>query len=79
MGGVAFVLSCAVLLSIFPEFDLVGTSFICMLIGSLFWLLLRYITTRRNGLCIEFRYSISRSGLSEMILWRVLKKLGCGC
>jgi hypothetical protein len=29
-----------------------------------------------NGLCIEFRYSKSRSGLSEMTLWRGFKKLG---
>jgi hypothetical protein len=29
-----------------------------------------------NGLCIEFRYSKSRPGLSEMTLWRGLKKLG---
>ena len=29
-----------------------------------------------NGLCIEFRYSKSRPCLSEMTLWRGLKKLG---
>mgnify|MGYP001580725947 CR=1 FL=1 len=76
MGGAAFVLSYAVLLFIFPTFDLVGASFISVLIGSLLWMLLWYWATRRNGVCIEFRYSNSRPGLSEMTLWRGLKKLG---
>jgi hypothetical protein len=76
MGGAAFVLSYAVLLSFFPEFDLVGASLIAMLVGSLVWLMLSYLATRMNGLCIEFRYSKSRPGLSEMTLWRGLKKLG---
>jgi hypothetical protein len=76
MGGAAFVLSYAVLLSFFPEFDLVGASLIAMLVGSLVWLMLSYLATRMNGLCIEFRYSKSRHGLSEMTLWRGLKKLG---
>ena len=75
MGGAAFVLSYAVLLSFFPEFDLVGASLIAMLIGSLCWLILSYLATRMNGLCIEFRYSKSRPGLSVMTLWRGLKKL----
>ena len=35
IGGAAFVLSYAVLLSFFPEFDLVGASLIAMLVGSL--------------------------------------------
>jgi hypothetical protein len=76
MGGSAFVLSYAVLLSLFPEFDIVGASLIAMLVGSLCWLILSYLATRMNGLCIEFRYSKSRPGLSEMTLWRGLKKLG---
>ena len=76
IGGAAFVLSYAVLLSFFPEFDLVGASLIAVLVGSLCWLMLSYLATRMNGLCIEFRYSKSRSGLSEMTLWRGLKKLG---
>jgi hypothetical protein len=76
MGGAAFVLSYAVLLSFFPEFDLVGASLISMLVGSLCWLMLSYLGTRMNGLCIDFRYSKSRSGLSEMTLLRGLKKLG---
>ena len=75
MGGAAFVLSYAVLLSFFPEFDLVGASLIAMLVGSLCWLILSYLATRVNGLCIEFRYSKSRPGLSVMTLWRGLKKL----
>ena len=75
LGGSAFVLSYAVLLSLFPEFDL-GTSLIAMLVGSLCWLMLSYRITHMNGLCIEFRYSKSRPGLSVMILWRGLKKLG---
>ena len=74
LGGAAFVLSYAVLLSLFPEFDL-GASLIAMLVGSLCWLMLSYRITRMNGLCIEFRYSKSRPGLSVMILWRGLKKL----
>jgi len=76
MGGAAFVLSYAVLLYVFPEFDLVGASLIAMFVGSLCWLMLSYLATRMNGLCIEFRYSKNRSGLSEMTLWRGLKKLG---
>ena len=76
MGGAAFVLSYAVLLFIYPTVDLVGASFISVLIGSLLWMLLWYWATRRNGVCIEFRYSNSRPGLSEMTLWRGLKKLG---
>jgi hypothetical protein len=75
IGGASFVLSYAVLLSFFPEFDLVGASLIAMLAGSLCWLMLSYLATRMNGVCIEFRYSKSRSGLSEMTLWRGLKKL----
>ena len=38
--------------------------------------MLSYLATRMNGLCIEFRYSKSRPGLSVMTLWRGLKKLG---
>jgi len=76
MGGAAFVLSYAVFLSFFPEFDLVGASLIAMLVGSLCWLMLSYLATRMIGLCIEFRYSKSRPGLSEMTLWRGLRKLG---
>jgi hypothetical protein len=75
LGGAAFVLSYAVLLSLFPEFDVVGASLIAMLVGSLCWLMLSYLATRMNGLCIEFRYSKSRPGLSVMTLWRGLKKL----
>ena len=76
MGSAAFVLSYAVLLSFFPEFDLVGASLTAMIVGSLCWLMLSYLATRMNGLCIEFRYSKSRPGLSVMTLWRGLKKLG---
>ena len=76
IGGAAFVLSYAVLLSFFPEFDLVGASLIAMLFGSLCWLILSYLATRMNGLCIEFSYSKSRPSLSEMRPWRGLKKLG---
>jgi hypothetical protein len=57
-------------------FDLVGASLIAMFVGSLCWLMLSYLATRMNGLCIEFRYSKSRPGLSEMTLWRGFKKLG---
>jgi hypothetical protein len=76
MGGAAFVLSYAVLLSFFPEFDLVGASLIAMFVGSLCWLMLSYLATRMNGLCIEFRYSTSRPCLSELTLWRRSKRLG---
>ena len=75
LGGAAFVLSYAVLLSLFLEFDLVGASLIAMLVGSLCWLMLSYWITRMNRLCIEFCYSKSRPGLSVMMLWRGLKKL----
>jgi hypothetical protein len=60
----------------FLEFDLVGASLIATLASSLCWLMLSYLPTRMNGLCIEFCYSKSRPGLSEMTLWRGLKKLG---
>ena len=76
IGGAAFVLSYAVLLAFFSEFDLVGASLIAIFVGSLCWLMLSYLVTRMNGLCIEFCYSKSRPGLSEMTLWRGLKKLG---
>jgi len=35
MGGAMFVLSYAVFLSFFPEFDLVGASLIAVLVGNL--------------------------------------------
>jgi uncharacterized membrane protein YraQ (UPF0718 family) len=76
IGGAAFVLSYAVLLYLFPGFDLVAASLIAMLVGTLCWLMLWYLATRMNGLCIEFDYSRSRPGLSERTLWRGLKKLG---
>ena len=53
-----------------------GASLIAVLVGNLCWLMLSYLATRMNGFCIEFRYSKSRLGLSEMTLWRGLKKLG---
>ena len=40
IGGAAFVLSYAVLLSFFPEFDLVCASLIVMLVGNFCWLML---------------------------------------
>ena len=50
MGGAATVLTHAVLLSLFPEFDMVGSSLIAMFVGSLCWLMLSYLATRMNGL-----------------------------
>ena len=47
-----------------------------MLASSFCWLMLSYLATRMNGLCIECRYSKSRPGLSVMTLWRGLRKLG---
>jgi hypothetical protein len=47
-----------------------------MFVGSLCWLMLLYLATRMNGLCIEFRYSTSRPCLSELTLWRRSKRLG---
>jgi hypothetical protein len=56
IGGAAVVLSYAVLLSLFPEVDMVGASLIAIVVGSLCWLMLSYLVTRMNGLCPEFRY-----------------------
>ena len=64
------------ILAFFPEFYLVEASLIAVLVGSLCWLMLSYLATHMNGLCIEFCYSKSRPSLSEMRLWRGLRKLG---
>ena len=76
LGGTIGVLSYALLLSIWPAIDLVGATIVAFLIGSAFWFLLSYLVTRSNGLCIEFRYSKSRPGLSVVTLWSGLKNLG---
>jgi len=76
LGATIGILSYAVLLSIWPAIDLAGATVIAFLIGSAFWFLLSYLVTRNNGLCIEFRYSKSRPGMSIVTLWRGLKKLG---
>ena len=76
LGGTIGILSYALLMSIWPTIDLVGATIIAFLIGSAFWFLLSYLVTRSNGLCIEFRYSKSRPGMSIVTLWRGLKQLG---
>ena len=76
LGATIGILSYALLLSIWHSIDLVGATIIAFLIGSAFWFLLSYLVTRNNGLCIEFRYSKSRPGLSVVTLWSGLKKLG---
>ena len=76
LGATIGILSYALLLSIWPGIDLAGATVIAFLIGSAFWFFLSYLVTRSNGLCIEFRYSKSRPGLSVVTLWRGLKRLG---
>ena len=76
LGGTIGILSYALLLSIWPSIDLAGATVIAFLTGSAFWFLLSYLVTRNNGLCIEFRYSKSRPGLSVVTLWSGLKRLG---
>ena len=76
LGATIGILSYALLLSIWPGIDLAGATVIAFLIGSAFWFLLSYLVTRSNGLCIEFRYSKSRPGLSVVTLWSGLKNLG---
>ena len=76
LGATIGILSYALLLSIWPAIDLAGATVIAFLLGSAFWFLLSYLVTRRNGLCIEFRYSKSRPGLSVVTLWRGFKRLG---
>jgi hypothetical protein len=71
MGGAAFVLIYAVFLSFFPEFDLVGASLIAMFFGSLCWLVLSYLATRMNGLCIVIESTSQCSGqVQPCLLYR---------
>lgn len=76
LGGTIGILSYALLVSIWTSIDLAGATVIAFLMGSAFWFLLSYLVTRSNGLCIEFRYSKIRPGLSVVALWRGFKQLG---
>ena len=76
LGATIGILSYALLVSIWSSIDLAGATVIAFLIGSAFWFLLSYLVTRSNGLCVEFRYSKGRPGMSVVTLWRGLKQLG---
>ena len=59
----------------FPQFDLLVACLIAFVIGSLVWYVLSFFVVRRNGLCIEFRYSKNRPKLASVTLSKRFRQL----
>jgi hypothetical protein len=74
-GAAAGVLVYAILAYKFSQFDLLVSCLIAFLIGSFVWYALSFLVIKRNGLCIEFRYSKNRPGFISVTLSKRFKQL----
>ena len=75
VGAAVGLLIYAILAYKFPQFDLLVACLIAFLIGSLTWYFLYFILIKRNGLCIEFRYSKKWPRLASVTLSKRFKQL----
>lgn len=76
VGAAVGILIYAILAYKFSHIDLLLACVIAFFIGSLVWYLLHFVLIKRNGLCIEFRYSNNRVGLASVTLSKGFKELG---
>ena len=75
VGAAVGILIYALLAYKLPQVDLLVASMIAFLIGSLVWYFLSFIFVKRNGLCIEFRYSKNRPRVASVALSKQFKQL----
>jgi len=76
VGAVTGILAYAILAYKNPQIDLLVACVIAFLIGSLVWYLLHCVLIKKNGICIEFRYSKNRVGLASVTLSKGFKEIG---
>ena len=75
VGAAVGILIYAILAYEFPQIDLMVACLIAFFIGSLVWYLLYFILIKKDGICIEFRYSKNRPRLVSVTLSKRFKQI----